>query len=213
MNQSATLFTASRKMSMGQSRARALNRYVNSNLSAPEMKSIVVAAAPAANSGGSLTLLNIPLKGTTENSRVGSKISLRRLSLRGFCAVTPGTGVDQIHRVILVKDIAPEGVTPAITDILSSVSVYSFPVNESAWRFTILWDKTIDLSATAESGSIRSFGVSMPLGFPELFGPGSAGTIADIQSGSLYCIVIGTSSAGATAGSVSFNSLTEFTDE
>jgi len=132
--------------------------------------------------------------------------------MRGFCAVTPGTGVDQIHRVLLVQDLAPEGVAPAITDILSAATVYSFPVGESAWRFKILWDQSVDLNATAESGSIHSFGVTLNLNTLELFNPSSVGNISDVQSNAIYAIVIGTSAAGATAGSVNYNTLIEYTD-
>jgi len=177
------------------------------------MKSIVVAGTPAANTGGSLTLLNVPVRGTTENNRIGSKIAIKRLALRGFCAATPATGVDQVHRVVLVKDLACEGAAPAIGDILSTINTYSFPVGETAWRFTILWDRTFDLNASAESGTIRSFSVDLPLSFTEFFNPSTAGTIADVQSGALWLIVIGSSAAGATAGSVNFNTLVEFLDE
>ncbi len=177
-----------------------------------EVKSIVVAGAPAANTGGSLTLLNIPLKGTTESARVGNRITIKRLTLRGFCAATPSTGVDQIHRLLLVKDNATEGSTPALLDVLSAATVYSFPNSDNVWRFQILWDRTFDLNASAEAGTIRSFSVSLPLNYLEFFNSGSAGTVADIQAGALWFIVVGTSTAGATAGSVSFNTLVEYED-
>ncbi len=137
---------------------------------------------------------------------------MKRISIRGFSAVTPATGVDQIHRVMVVLDLAPEGAAPAIADILNSVTVYSFPVGENAWRFRILYDSTVDLSATAESGSIHSFSWSQNLNAPELFGPGSSGTVTDVLSNALWLVVIGTSAAGATAGSVNYNTLLEFTD-
>jgi len=176
------------------------------------MKSLVVAGAPAANNGGSITLCNCTVRGTTENNRVGSKIAMKSIHCRGFGAVTPATGVDQIHRVMLVFDRATEGTTPSVTDILNSINVYSFPVGENAWRFQILWDRTIDLSATAESGSIASFKVDLNGNWPVLFNASSAGTVADLASGALWFVVIGTSAAGATAGSSNFNTLVEFVD-
>ncbi len=113
----------------------------------------------------------------------------------------------------LVLDKAVEGTTPSIADIFSSVNTYSFPVSETAWRFQILSDRVFDLNASAEAGTIKSFEFQTNLNCLETFGASSAGTVADIQSGALWLVVIGTSAAGASAGTVTFNTLVEFRDD
>jgi len=178
----------------------------------PEIKYLITAATTAANSTGAITLLNAVPKGDDENQRVGRSLTPTSIKFSGFTSVTPGTGVDQVHRHMIVWDRFPNGATPAITDILLANNVYAFldPINSP--RFKILWDVTTPLNATAEAGSIRVVRASVPLRTTVYYNENSLGDIRDILSGALFLVTIGTSAAGATAGSTNWNAKFSFTD-
>jgi len=177
-----------------------------------EEKTLTVDATPAANSTGNLTLLNAITKGTTDNTRVGTRVNIRRLQIRGFCAVTPTTGVDQLHRVMLIVDQQANAAAPTLATILQATTVYSFPDPEYVDRFRIIYDRTFALNATAESGSIIPFNIDLRTKVDTHFNASAYGDIRDIISGSIYLGVIGTSAAGGTAGSVNLSTIVRFTD-
>lgn len=177
-----------------------------------ETKNIVVALAPNVDSGGSLLLCNSILKGTSDTARVGNEVIVKSVRLRGFAAVTPATGVDQLHRYMLVWDVAPNGASPNITDVVNAINTYSFINENNAWRFRILFDQTVPLSASAESGSIVEFDRTVKVNRKIHFNDNALGDIRDIQSGAIFFIAIGTSAAGATAGTFTGNSLVEYID-
>lgn len=187
-------------------------RYTLRKALMPETKSLVAALAPATNTTGSITLLNAIAKGTNDTGRIGNQVVIKSVWIRGFAAVTPATGVDQIHRYMLVWDKAPEGATPAITDILNAVTVYSFPNEDNRWRFKLMFDKTFSLNATAEAGSIKPIKPFIKCIKKVHYNDNSLGDIRDIQSGALYFVAIGTSAAGATAGSYTGQSIIKFLD-
>lgn len=177
-----------------------------------ETKNLVAALAPNVNTGGNLLLCNAIAKGTTDTTRVGNEVIVKSIRVRGFASVTPGTGVDQLHRYLVVWDVAPSGASPAILDILNAVNVYSFINEDNAWRFRILFDETVALNSTAESGSIHELDRTLKVNRKIHFNDNSLGDIRDIQSGALFFIAIGTSAAGATAGTFTGNSLVEYID-
>lgn len=178
----------------------------------PEIKYLITAATSAANSTGVVVLLNAVPKGDDENQRIGRSLSPTSLKFSGFTSVTPGTGVDQVHRHMIVWDRFPNGATPAITDILLANNVYSFPDPINSPRFQILSDRIVSLNATAEAGSIRVLRASIPLRGTVFYNENSLGDIRDILTGALFLIVIGTSAAGVTAGTTNWNAKFSFTD-
>lgn len=128
-------------------------------------------------------------------------------------AVTAGTGVDQIQRVLVVIDGQPNGVAPGVTDVLSSASPNALPNISYRKRFKILMDKTFFLNASGEAGSTRVFTGRVPVNSITYYNAGSAGTVADIATNSLYLITVGSQAAGATAGSLTGTVYTRFYDE
>jgi len=184
----------------------------NSLLRSVEYKGLVFAATPNCNTTGAISLINAVNKALTDTGRIGTKIRIVGVQARGFCAVTPGTGVDQVHRIMIVKDLACTGAMPAIGDILLAVNTYSFADPNALPRFQILFDRVYDLNASAESSSIRSFRVNLPVKFEVHYNANSLGDIRDFVSGALYFVVLGSSVAGATAGSVNYNTRILFTD-
>lgn len=168
-----------------------------------EFKSVDTNVNTAADTTGGVTLLNGMARGDDINQRQGRQVTLRSIELRLLSRVAPGTGIDQRHRILIVYDRQTNGAAPAITDILSSANVL-YPRNlENRQRFRILFDRLHTLNASGEPGSGRIFKWYRRLNHPVTFNAGAAGTVADIQTGSLYAIVFGTEAPGGTAGIVS----------
>jgi hypothetical protein len=135
-----------------------------------------------------------------------------RIHLNLTCQVTPTTGVDQIQRVLLVYDKQTNGAALSLSDVLSTPSVDADMNLNNEMRFKLLVDDRYHLNAAAEPGSMRVIRHDYATQRMVRFNSGNAGTVADIATGSLYLIVIGSVVAGATAGFVSGRTRVRFTD-
>lgn len=178
----------------------------------PELKAAYATPGLNINTTGALTLLNGLVPGTDVSQRVGRAVLLRELELRLQFTVTAGTGVDQFVRYMIVVDRQPNGAAPVITDIIRSASVTSMSNIDNARRFSFLQDSTFHLNATAEPDSQRAFVLTRPLSIPVQFNAGTAGTVADIVTNSVYLVVVGSEVAGATAATVGGQSRIRFFD-
>jgi len=177
-----------------------------------ELKAVDSIATLAADTTGALALINGLVPGTGFSQRVGRRVHLTHVELHFKSQVTPATGVDQYHRVMVVRDKQANAAAPAIADILTSVSTNHFPNLINQERFKILYDKRFYLNATAEPASGKAWDLLLPLGVEVQYNDGVAGTVADIATNSLYVVSIGSEVAGVTAGTEFFVSRVHFTD-
>ena len=177
-----------------------------------EFKSIDVAGTNAANTTPAFSLLDGCAQGSDINQRVGRQITLRSVQLRGYEQSAAAAGVDQVHRIVLVYDRQSNGVAPVIGDILQASSVTAPRNLNNRRRFKILMDRIMVCNATAESGSNVTWQFYRKLRHPVEFNAGNAGTVADIQSGSLYLMVVTNIAPGAGAGDSYWNARVRFTD-
>jgi hypothetical protein len=168
---------------------------------APEVKVVDVSANLAATNAGAILLLNGVQPGTALNQRVGRQIQMRSLKYHLAAAVTAATGVDQIHRVLIVLDAQPNGAALSYTDVLDGGQTAQVNISNQK-RFKILYDKRIYLNASGEPDSARLVDGSIGMNTLVQYNAGVAGTVADIATNSLYMIVLGSEAAGATAGTV-----------
>lgn len=184
----------------------------------------------AANTTGSIALLCAPIPGAAINERIGRKITLKSFFVRGCVfadqsrpMATGANTSSQLARMMLVWDETPNGVTPAITDILTQATSQSQLNINFRDRFRILWDKTwaldpITMSTTATQ-SVASAGRSLypvkkwkKLNHEMIFNAGIAGTIADVVSGALFLVTIGMNGAGADDGTFSVSTRIRYSD-
>lgn len=179
-----------------------------------EFKSIEAGAfgGTAVNTTGAIALLNGCVAGADIGNRIGRQMELRSIQLQCINSVTASTGVDQVHRVLLVYDRQSNGGAPAFNDVLNGATIVDFRNLANRKRFKILMDKKIQLSASSESGSREVWQYYRKLRHPVQYNGGSAGTIADIQTGSLYIMMIGQEAPGATAGDMKYVTRVRFTD-
>lgn len=179
-----------------------------------EFKVVDAYSTITADTSTSVALLNGIAPGTGLDQRVGRQVTMRSVQLKYAVNPTTSTNIaDQIVRVVLVHDKQPNGTACAATDVLQYATVFAPRNVDNRRRFTILYDRTHYINSYGETGSgtnIQQY--YHRLRHPVIFNSGSAGTVADIVTGSMYLIVLGTYSPGASASNVSYYSRIRFTD-
>lgn len=95
----------------------------------------------ASDVGGSITLLNGISEGTGPSERIGRKVCMKSITLKGWLApVDARVPLSGMHRIMVVHDNAPNGSTPALTAILAQARPEA-PMNMSnTKRFRIVLD-------------------------------------------------------------------------
>lgn len=164
----------------------------------------------ACSVAGTFSLLNGTVPGTQSYQRVGRKINMTSIQLRGYIGATafaaPVTSDTEV-RIMLVYDKQANTAGFAITDLLKSQlnagttsSLCNDMLNlDNRDRFTILKDMTVALAyqnsgaANSTQGSVTVVDVNCYLkcNLETIYNSGTAGTIGDIQTGSLYLVTIG----------------------
>jgi len=166
-----------------------------------EFKSIDVSTALAINTTSAMLLLNGIERGDDINQRNGREVTMKSIQLKMATTVTAGDGTDQIHRVLVVYDRQTNGAPLTTAQVLQTTDCFSPRNLENRKRFKILFDRTYNLNASGEPGSKHVLRFYRRLLHPITFNGGDAGNVADIITGSLYMIVVGSNVAGVTAGS------------
>ena len=191
---------------------RRSTRRVYKRLIRPETKTIYLIGTYPCDNNGTVNLINGISQGDTGDTREGRKITIKGLQLRGITQSTPSTGIDQFHRIMIVQQLRPNGVAPALTDILQTNQIQSLRCRFKLRDYKVLVDKTISLNAAGESGSNRFIRFNKKMILNEYFNSFNTGNITDVQSNALYLITLGSSPAGTTAGTFNYNMQLSFVD-
>jgi len=166
------------------------------------------------NTTGSITLLANPALGSDFNNRIGRKVVLKSVYIKGkiqtenSLATTAGDTVAQQGRFIIFCDMQPNGAAPAVTDLLVAALPSSQLNLNNRDRFKIYSDKEyvfdpyhVNITATTAYAStgrqIYNVKKYKKLNLEMIFNATNGGTIADINSGALYMLWIGDVAAGA----------------
>lgn len=179
-------------------------------------------AVGAGNAGLTATptavLLNGCIQGTDGTTRIGRKISLKKLLFRMNITfqenTTGGTAAGSLAgnvRLLFVYDKQTNGAVPLSTDILLSATVTS-PMNlDNRDRFQVIADKVYHVSPVDNAGAYVK--LYKKLNRQTIFNAGNAGTVADITTGSLYLFVFSTiATTGGGNIIFTYNSRVRFSD-
>lgn len=134
--------------------------------------------------------------------RHANRVTMTQLQIRG--AVTAGaSGVIGQGCLMIVYDRQPQGALPVLTDILDTANVNSFQSLTTRDRFEILWryDYVVEGSAaapTADAGRRVDKTILMRKQAAYTVGT-SSGAIANVRTGGLYFVFVGSGIAGSTA--------------
>lgn len=134
-----------------------------------------------------VTLLNGVAQGTTATTRLGRRITMKSLLLKGTVTLAATSAGASPLRFLVVYDSQTNGTAPAATDVLLADNNIS-PMNLSnSRRFKTLCDINIPCIGT-QGPQCVSFDRYIKLNLPVEFNTGSAGTVGDIQTGSIYLL-------------------------
>lgn len=172
------------------------------------------------------TLLCLPVTGSDFNQRIGRKITIKSVYIRGRVGIQSGFGIStadspsQQARFLIFADLQPNGAAPAVTDLLVSADPASQLNLNNRDRFVILSDKEYAFdpySKTAAAGgqnghSIANVKVYKKLNMEVIFNAVNGGSIADIQSGALYMLWLGSEASGAQDINAILSTRVRYTD-
>lgn len=151
------------------------------------------------------TSINCPINGAELYQRVGRKMYMKSLHLRGFVN-NIATSVQDIGRIIVYYDSQPNGVAPTIQQLLqdSTAAALTSALSEinlqNRQRFKILRDMPVLLPACTNNAGVltnlaypqtsrdNKFHINefIPLnGLEVVFNGTNGGTVADITSGAI----------------------------
>ena len=171
---------------------------------------IAVGGAGVATFGTGI-LLNGLANGSDASTRIGRKVNMKSIYIRWSLLFGGGGIGGGAVRILVVYDKQANASAPAITDILLA-NDFTSPNNLSNRdRFVTLCD------ALTENISINNMlsdtgVINKSLNLETMFNAGSAGTIADITSGSVYMFIAQSGGISTTAPSFTYRSRIRYTD-
>jgi len=186
-------------------------------LNAGEFKAIDVSATSVVDTTGAVTCLNGCARGDDIAGRNGRETTMKSIEFRAVVAPTDVTGVEQTARVLLVYDRQANATPLTAVQVLAANNTYAPRNLENRRRFKILFDRTFQIGDRSAAPASMPFAKTIKfyrrLAHPVTYNAGNAGTVADIVTGSLYLITVGTQGAGGAAGSCIFYSRVRFQDK
>jgi len=144
-------------------------------------------------------LINDISQGAGTVQRVGKKITLRSLQLRGKIQPVDDTTTPCQFNYMIVYDKRPTGTLPSYTDILEENESYALTKADNEGRFTILKRRTdwiIGGTGELTSKSFFSEEWFLPMkNMPVVYKSLGTGGIGDIEQGALYFVAFGSNLA------------------
>lgn len=180
----------------------------------------VVPATYNVNTTAVFTPLCLPILGSDMTNRIGRKICIKSIQIRGWIVMANAkiqppvvSEVAAQHaRLILLWDTQPNGALPTTAQVLTTANSVAMLNLDNRDRFRVLADKNYYLdpfifdTATSTStavNQIKQVKLFRKLNLETIFNGTNGGTIADIASGSLVAMWIG-SDPGGLNGPVDF---------
>lgn len=163
---------------------------------------------------GSITLLNQIPQGVSVNDRVGKRLCLETLQVRGSFEAG-STAIFNKVALLVVYDKRPSGTLPSITDILEAANSTALNNTQNEGRFDVLFriDEGMVGGATLldTTYSVADFEVDLQ-GRPTTYKALGTGAIADISEGALYLVTVGDNPAGTAAVTAPLQIRVRFSD-
>lgn len=149
-----------------------------------------------------LALLNGMAQGTTASTRIGRRIQMKSLEVKGWIQADSTATVNQV-RWVVVLDKQANATAPAWLDVYDAAVPYSLRNISNKARFWVLHDSgLLTVTGNNTTAGQQTDCSLVPIEFykriniPVQYNSGSAGTIGDIQTNSLYFMAIGLTASG-----------------
>lgn len=183
-------------------------------MSSMEKKNIdIVPTIPAVGTTTSvITCLNPCQAGGLPTNRVGRRITMTSLLFRGRFQTAPTTTGNCPIRIIIFYDKQTNKAAPVAGDVLAADSIEQVALLANSHRFRVLRDIVIPCVGTAgpQSAYVNEY-IKMNKQVEYIDGAG-AGTVADITSGGLFCMIFANDLTAVAALSQAIQCRVRFTD-
>jgi len=169
-----------------------------------------------------IQLLNGMAQGTTASTRLGRRIRIMSIQLRGRIFSAATTTVSKAA-VCVVYDKQANAADPAWQDVwdnstaLGANSPFAMRNLSNADRFVVLWREEFDVLGNVTATAITDKGTHVidhyrRCNLETHYNAGSAGTIGDIQTGSLYVMACSNVATGTAAPLLDLTTRIRFSD-
>jgi len=145
----------------------------------------------------SITLLNGLQQGTTATTRLGRRIVMKSVYLFGQCQLAPTSTGSVTVRVVVVYDKQANATAPTAADLWGADGINNMNNLSNSRRFVTIIEDIRNLGTAGPQATF--YQKYKKLNLPVEFNAGSAGTIGDIQTGSLYAFVVTTNALGVAS--------------
>jgi len=174
------------------------------------------------NSGSTITL-NDPIQGTAVTQRIGQKITVKRVAVRGYVYNTVAQlntanflGGSDVVRVAIVYDKQSNGTSASYNDVYnigagSSQTPISERSRDTLDRYVILAERTLVLCATANT--MVTFDFEIPVDLETRYNSGNSGTVTDINMGAISLLLADFNGVASNFTTMVYQSRIAFTDE
>lgn len=180
-----------------------------------ELKAFDVVLGPLVSAtAGTFLTLNVPVPGTDLYNRVGRKAYWKSISFECEWKPSGAVATNEMVRLILYYDSQPGGAAPALADLLknsngaAATTIFSHINLDNRERFQIIrnWKYVMpvvtgasDVGTNTLLSPMKDFNINDFISLKELetiYNAGTAGTVADLQSGALGLCLIGETDTG-----------------
>lgn len=178
------------------------------NRKAVEVKSTAASHSGLVSNSGVVTLISGIAEGTDYDDRVGKKIVIKSVQIKGFMANKDSTlGATTVIRLMIVRDNSFSGTAPAISDLLLNSNAYSLrnPRPDLLRKYTVLYDT---FRANDRDNPHNLFGKYRRLNQQAIF---DGASVSSVSKGSLYVVML--SNRATDIPTVSWQSMVKFIDE
>lgn len=175
-----------------------------------EKKFIDTSPGTAVDSTVTTTLLNGSVPGSGATNRVGRAITIQSLYIR-FCISAGATPTNALFRILVIVDRQANGLAPPLTDILVSNTPVALNNLDNRGRFVTLMDYMDVIDTAQQFKATKVLYLRKKIGV--VYNSGTAGTIADIATNSVFWVAFSDLGAGATAPVALGRARIRFTDD
>ncbi len=180
-----------------------------------ELKSVTAAQASFEMSSDvpKITLLNGMQQGVTGSSRIGRRVQMKEIELRGQITAD-ASSIDTVVRVVVVYDADVQATTIEYVDLFDDAQAF-LAQRKTIYmsRFRVLFDQTYHMRAqNAANTASLPIAWKKRINLPIAFNDSSGGTVGDIESGVVYLISWGSALAAVVNPKSEFSSRISYTD-
>lgn len=178
-----------------------------------EKKFADYAIADDATTTASITCVNALPTSTSASGKIGRRILMKSLQIRAhFEREDYNTATEKSIRLMVIYDRQANGTLPIMNDILTATTMVAMRNMSNVGRFYCLMDELYSVTSGNGGNPAQTVTKFLKFNLPVYYNGGTAGTIADIQTGSLLVIYFSDYAAGVDDVNCAMEVRLRFTD-